>query len=621
MKRRVRVGPRLALLAGAALACGSEPPPPEPDAAATRALSAGRVVGFASEDGAAQVWRGIPFAAPPVGRLRWRAPRPPEPWEGVREATAFGSPCVQLAVGLTGRASGGVTGSEDCLFLNVFAPRFEPDAIPSGERRLPVMLWIHGGGNTIGSADLYDFGRLAVTQDVIVVAAHYRLGAFGWFRHPALHAVDESLDDRSGNYGTLDLVAALEWVRDEIAAFGGDRGRVTVFGESAGGRNVYTLLLSRRARGLFQRAIVQSGSLRNHSVAEAENYRDAAEPGHAFSSSEVALALLRRRGAESRAAARRRLDAMPDAEVEALLRGADPAELLSAFDGSRFAGMYRGPFLVRDGRVLPSVEPMVAFGAGAYNRVPTILGSNRDEQKLFLLFSHEAVRRVFGLPLWLADERHYELVAGYTSRMWKAAGVDAPARAMARVQRRDVFAYRFDWDEEPTVLWADFSALLGAAHVVEIPFLLGRLDLGPATRFVFDDENRPDAERLAEAMQSYWGAFAHDGAPGRGRGGALPLWEAWNPRSPDGVKFAVIDGEADGGIRMSSEIEREDALVAEVARDERFASPAERCEVYAVFVDRSLRFDESDYAAAEGGACRERPLPGAAPEPDGESAG
>jgi para-nitrobenzyl esterase len=153
------------------------------------------VVGFTNADGA-HVWRGIPTAQPPVGALRWRAPRPPEPWSGVRDATRFGAQCPQFSPAMScGAGEPEVVGSEDCLVANVFAPHFAPDEVPTGAARLPVMVWIHGGGNSLGSAEVYDFGRLAVSQNVVAVAVQYRLGVFGWFHHPALQEDGDSPDD------------------------------------------------------------------------------------------------------------------------------------------------------------------------------------------------------------------------------------------------------------------------------------------------------------------------------------------------------------------------------------------------------------------------------------------
>ena len=244
----------LALVAGCR---GRDATHPTPDKSLSRTTTSGEVVGFVGPYGSA-TWLGIPYAAPPVGDLRWRAPRPVSRWSGVREALVAGSPCVQYAGpfgGMENVSRGQPAGSEDCLFLNVYAPHA---STPTS--RLPVMVWIHGGGNTVGHAGFYDGGHLAERENVVVVMINYRLGPFGWFRHAALRADGTSDLERSGNFGILDQIRALEWVRDNIAGFGGDPGNVTVFGQSGGGGKVSTLLAMPAARGLFHRAIVMSGS-------------------------------------------------------------------------------------------------------------------------------------------------------------------------------------------------------------------------------------------------------------------------------------------------------------------------------------------------------------------------
>ncbi|MEM9177841.1 MAG: carboxylesterase family protein, partial [Myxococcota bacterium] len=193
------------------------------DSATRRVLAQGEVVGTTLEDGRVLAWKGLPFAAPPVGDLRWRAPQPPVAWEGVREALASGSMCTQL---------GGepVQGAEDCLYLDVFAPA---SVAEEGAALLPVMYWIHGGGNSMGSGDMMPPQALARDNGVVLVTINYRLGLFGWLSHDALRASAANPADASGNFGTLDIIRGLEWVQENIAQFGGDPGRVTIFGESA----------------------------------------------------------------------------------------------------------------------------------------------------------------------------------------------------------------------------------------------------------------------------------------------------------------------------------------------------------------------------------------------------
>ena len=601
------------MLAGA-IACGrGEPEPvPQADQASRRSLPVGEVVGYTTADGA-HAWRGLPFARPPTGELRWRAPERPEPWSGVRQALEFGASCVQFAGpmgGSDGAGAGDATGSEDCLYLNVFAPRFEAGAVPGGGERLPVMVWIHGGGNTIGDARLYEASVLAERERLIVVTLHYRLGVFGWLSHPALHGDGASAADRSGNYGTLDIVRALHWVRENIAAFGGDPGRVTVFGESAGGTNTYTLLLSPLGRSLFQRAIVQSGGLATSSMVEAQAYRDAAVPGHERSSGELLLTLL---VADGRASDRDRAKALvaslgPD-EIGVYLRAKSAPELLAAYSGERMGGMYSMPKLFRDGRVLPADPPLEVLARGDYNRVPTLVGTNRDETKLFAAFTSPHVRHLFGFPIAIKNGRMYDATTSYGTMMWKATGVDEPAAAMSRAQGASVFAYRFDWDDEPTVLWLDMGELIGAAHALEIPFVFGRLSLGPATRLVFDEDRRASDERLSRAMTSYWAQHAYTGSPGRGSGGDLPEWRPWSAAENPAGGFIVLDSDRDGGIRMSTDVLTRSAVLERVEDDDRLLDASERCEVYALFVERGGVLSVRQYEQIEGGACRAHPLP------------
>ncbi len=570
----------LLLLAALATACGrpASGPTPAADPGSLRATASGEVVGFAAEHGT-HAWRGIPFAAPPVGELRWRAPRGPEPWPEPREALDPGPACLQRAGfggGRDGADRGETTGSEDCLRLSVWAPRFDPGAVP-GADRLPVMLWIHGGGNSVGDAGPYDGSLLAGTQQVVVVTVQYRLGPFGWFRHASLRDGPTTATDRSGNYGTLDLIRGLRWVQENIAAFGGDPGNVTIFGESAGGANVYTLLLSPLASGLFHRAIVQSGGLRSRTPAQAEHFADDPEPGHARSSNEVLASLLVASGeASDPAEARAWIAARKPPEVAAFLRARTPDALLAAYEPWGDTGMIDAPTVFRDGTVLPSEPGQEALAAGDYNRVPVILGTNRDENKLFMSFDPRHVRTLFRLPLWPKDAGRYERQASYQSRMWKARGVDEPAVAMRAVQGPTVFAYRFDWDELPKVLFTDLASLVGAGHALEIPFVFGNFDWGRLNRFVWSEEAAPGRDALAGAMQSYWTQFAAAGDPGRGRDGSLPPWGAWGS-APGAPTFVVLDSAAGGGIRMSDTRLSMAGIVDEIAADRSFADDEERC--------------------------------------------
>ncbi len=560
----------------AALACGSGPAPRAgADFTSLRETPSGPVVGFTSPYGS-HAWLGVPYAQAPVGSLRWRAPRAHPTWSEPREALAFGASCVQFASELGGDLSadpGEPVGDEDCLFLNVYAPRQEGAA--TGPRR-PVLFWIHGGGNTIGTSAFYDGGRLAADEDVVVVTVNYRLGPFGWFRHASLRD-GASPEEQSGNFALLDLATALAWVRDHIAAFGGDPDNVTIFGESAGGHNVLMLYTSPVARGLFHRAIVQSGGTWTREPSWGENAIDAEPQGHPRSSTEIVLDRLEAQGlADDREQAKTALAGMKPTEIASFLRGQEPVDLLRSYDEGGI-GMYEMPMPFSDGVVLPADSIRAALERrGGHADVPIVLGTNRDEDKLFLYFDPDYVTQWFGFWPQVHDPDRFLLTAEYLSRQWKAIGVDELAEILAPQHPGRVFAYRFDWDEEPTVLGKDLGQLLGAAHGFEIPFVFGHWDLGPQTGLLFDDDNLPGREALSAAMRSYWSAFAANGAPGRGRDGVLPEWKAWDPGTA-GEKWMRLDATAEGGLTMAREVTTSGTVAQDLAEDERLPDAAARC--------------------------------------------
>lgn len=589
----------VSLLAVTVSGCTREVVRPRPvsDAATHRDTAFGPVVGFQNEYGS-HAWLGIPYAAPPIKDLRWRAPRKPAKWTGTLEALSFGSPCVQYAsrIGGVPGKPGDVVGSEDCLSLSIWAP-----AMTAGEarqQRLPVMLWIHGGGNTIGQSGFYNGGNLAASQQVVVVAINYRLGPFGWFRHASLREDDTTPAEQSGNFALLDMIAALEWVRDNIAGFGGDPQKVTIFGESAGGTNVYSLLLAPQARGLFHRAIAQSGGFFFSTPEQAESFTDAEPPGDTHSSSEVLLRLIQRdkiRGDRTGAKEHLALVRLPD--VARYLRNKSAAEILSAYEPTPL-GMIRMPTVTSDGTVIPQGDPLERFHrSDGYNQVPFMAGTNRDENKLFLFADPNLVRRWFWVIPRLRDERMYNLTAEYLSRMWKARGADEPAAAMRGAQGPSVFVYRFDWDEEPTVLGADLSVMLGAAHGFEIPFVFGHFDLGREGNMIFTEKNEPGRKELSQAMMSYWAQFAADGNPGRGRDGQQPEWLPWDDSGSTSPKYLVLDTRSDGGVRMSGDSITRTRLLDELARDNRLTTPKERCAIYRGLAEWSRGLTRKQYDA------------------------
>ena len=442
------------------------------------------------------------------------------------------------------------------------------------------MFFIHGGGNSIGDATVYDASRLAAENQVVVVTIHYRLGVLGWFTHPVLRDRAENTDDASGNFATLDMVRALEWVRDHIGTFGGDPQNVTIFGESAGGVNVFSLLLSPRAKGLFHRAISESGILTTLGMNEAERATDDPDlPGLPGSSTEVLLSLLQQEGeAADRAAAKEQLEGMSSEAIYSYLYSHSGEELIESFakGGAALGGMYFAPFVFRDGHVILDEDPLDAFAAGHHNKVPTILGTNRDENRLFYAFQSPHVSRIGGLPWRIRDKDRYQLMAEYGSNLWKATGADEPAVAMRAGQGASVYGYRFDWDEEPSLLWLDLAELIGAGHAIELLFVFGGTSSDLADSFFLEDVE--SAELLSKQMRSYWAEFARTGSPGRGQDGDLPEWPVWAAsNSGETPRFMVLDSSRDQGLQTSDQTLTAQGVMSAVAKDPRIESDEDRC--------------------------------------------
>lgn len=466
--------------------------------------SKGKVEG--TERGDVCVFRGVPFARPPVGDLRFRAPRPLDSWSGVRDTTSVGPRAMQVPnrafEALFGRPPKQPPIDEDCLNLNVWTPGLE-----GGPR--PVMVWIHGGGFTIGagSEPLYNGRFLASRGDVVVVTINYRLGAFGFLYMP-------DFADRDGepctNFGMLDQVAALEWVRDEIAAFGGDPGNVTLFGESAGAMSIGALMASPRASGLFRRAILQSGAAHNAlSIDQAQ--ANTAGLAEALGLEELTAARLRTIPAEDILRAQSSLEA---SDREKTREGQAM--------GLRFQPVFDGYFLRE--------KPIDAIRAGLSKDVSLLIGTMAEEWKLFAAMSpglakiseDEAARWIGWLVSSDGDAgRGRAMLQAYrdarkaggetteTFELFAAVQTDymfrIPADRLAEAQAAhlpQVFAYRFDW-RSPIA-----DGALGACHALDLPFVFGTHRLVPA--FVGEG---PDADALATTVGDAWVAFARTGNP------------------------------------------------------------------------------------------------------------
>jgi para-nitrobenzyl esterase len=490
------------------------------------------------------VWKAIPYAKPPVGDLRWKAPRDPEPWEGIREKTEFCSPCTQYDT----IRSGLIIGSEDCLYLNIWRPQ-------SDETNLPVYVWIHGGGNSIGAAAMEPgtYGaNLASKSNMVFVSMNYRLGPFGWFTHPALRSGETGDEtDDSGNYGTLDLIQALRWIHDNITAFGGDPGNVTITGESAGAINVLSLMISPMAENLFHRAMAQSGM----KVALPMSVGEA-------SAEEVLLKLLVNDGTvEDIAAADIYRQGMSDAEIEAYLRSKSAEELLACYEQMGF-GTILFPNIFRDGTVI-AADGFDTFRVGTYpNKVPIILGSTKEELKLFLFMD----------PSFAGKDELYQIVASYGSDFWKASGIDDVARELSSHEDQPgVYVYQFLWgvggDVGESPIPDPWGFKLGACHSLDVPFFLGNDTFnGLMTSWVFTEENRPGREALSDAMMAYVAQFVRTGDPDKPRAD-LPEWKPWT----DGIdqpKCILFDADGDVADIAMSTMELTISGVMETMRSE-----------------------------------------------------
>ncbi|MFC5219825.1 carboxylesterase/lipase family protein [Streptomyces coerulescens] len=456
----------------------------------------GWVRGTAVRDGG-RAFQGIPFAAPPTGELRWRPPRPAARWSGTRDATAPAHPCPQLP--LTLLPDGGpvlpgesnLTGStvEDCLYLNVRTP-----ARTHG-RPLPVLVWLHGGANAYGAGSDYDGVALAA-HGVVVVTVNYRLGALGFLAHPALSA--ESADRASGDYGLMDQQAALRWVRRNIDAFGGDRNRVTLAGQSAGSADTCLHIASPTAKGLFHRAIQQSGAC-------------AADGGL----TPLTLAAAERKGGVFAAS----VGCTDPLNAAGCLRSVPTTELIRATGTGAAAALWApntGP------RVLPRT-PQTAWAEGRVNAVPTLSGNTHDEYRYFTALyvdllgggpltpdSYAALIRLHHGARAAAVLNTYPASAYPSPNLaYSAVGTDqrfaCPARADSRLYgtRAPVYAYEFHDAQAPPFIPAPHTPQ-GAFHASELAYLFPTDALAPLT---------PAQRRLSATMTAYWARFAATGNP------------------------------------------------------------------------------------------------------------
>ncbi|MGV3487110.1 MAG: carboxylesterase/lipase family protein [Tuberibacillus sp.] len=449
----------------------------------------GRVQG--EKVGNVWVWKGIPYAKPPMGSLRFQPPEPPEKWEGIRGATEFGpvapQPNSEIMQFLGNRTD---NMSEDCLTLNTWSPGAD-------NKKRPVMVWIHGGAFIFGSGSspIYDGASFAELGDVVVVTINYRLGILGFLHLAEIGGADYAA---SGNCGILDQIAALRWVKENIESFGGDPDQITIFGESAGAMSVGILLTMPAAKGLFNQAILQSGAARNAISTE-----------KATKIAQKLLAVLE--------VDYKNLDKLKEIPIEKLIEASNLLPMMSLVP-------------VIDGKWIPRA-PEEALTAGVAKDITVLIGTNKDEYKLFSLFDPvlrnpdgDAVAKYLDTFLgsrWkkLSDEFDEPLTHALFDRIMTRVVFTAPALKLAEEQIKNgasVYMYRFDW-ETPV-----FNGGFGSCHALELPFVWNTYEKPGVTHLTGTGSERAS---IANRMHLAWIAFARSGNPNTDQ---LPHWPGYN---------------------------------------------------------------------------------------------
>lgn len=474
------------------------------DAAPTVRITQGALRGIAKPG--VEIFKGIPYGQPPVGALRWRPPVPAVRWNGVRDASVPAAACVQ-----SGDLPFAKRQSEDCLYLNVWRP-----AGTKAGAKLPVMVWIHGGGfvRGTGSAPQYDGSHVA-RRGVIQVTLNYRLGRLGFFAHPALTA--ENPKGPLGNYGLMDQIEALKWVRANIAAFGGNPGQVTIFGESAGGMAVNDLMVAPPARGLFVRAIAQSSGGRAPPMPIRGSAGQTAEG--------IGLIVANRLGVSGQ-----------DKAALAALR-ALPPEKFTVDSGRSFDGEIRSlpAFPMVDGKIMPEA-PLAAFAAGREAKVPFLIGANSFEASLVTEATEnpEAVLARTG-----ARDKLLAVYGGDVKRASQNYTTETtmvePARALARLHARNgqpTWLYHFSYVPQ---VWRDKYP--GLPHAGEIPYVFNTIrDYETTIEYGRAPPATAEDLPIADAAIAYWTQFGKQGDPGNAGG---PAWPRLTATADDLMEFAI----------------------------------------------------------------------------------
>lgn len=531
------------------------PAPPPADGPMVRQTTAGKIEGV--DDGATSgtyYWKGVPFAQPPVGALRWRAPVAPEAWGGIRPATKFGNACLQIgrifSPGLNntydatiGTNLGKPVGSEDCLFVNIWRPATD-------EKNLPVLLFVHGGSNISGyTADpLYDGAKLAKAANAVVITASYRLGILGFLNMPQLKPGGTAGDD-SGNFALLDNMAALRFIQNNVANFGGDPGNVTLSGESAGATNLLSVMTSPMAKGLFHKAFEMSGG-----ISLASNLPPGTLPSLSPASTSLAQGaailekLLVADGTSADAtAAKAYIATRTPEQIAEYLRAQDGGKMLGTVVAAGLGSV--GP--IPDGTVIP-VDPIGAIAADQYLKVPMLAGNTRDEGKLFasllgtigfptsgwivndaqrfsLMFNFDPdaaptltvndIIDPFYLPVDKLGTGYNAATALVTKGLFEANRSNLLDTMKTR--QSNIWHYRLDWSQEA----APWNDVYGASHAFDLPFVFGNFGPSVLSNVMGGKANEKGRLALSNAVMASIGAFMRKGDPNTPELGAT--WAPW----------------------------------------------------------------------------------------------
>ena len=498
----------------------------------------GNYLGIEAKD--LYVFKGIPYAEPPVGALRWRAPRDVEYLDAIIDASEFKNECVQPKDNSSIFNRNLSTGDEDCLYLNIYVPKNQNSL---NKNKFPVMYWIHGGSNIWGAGSDYDFSNLAASQQVIVVTINYRLGLFGWFASPFFAETAEGLD-KSYNFGHLDIIKGLEWVNQNISSFGGDKNNVTIFGESAGGSNTLTMIASPLAEGLFHKAISQSGYVSSYSAEYAESISE-------LSSKNIF--------AED-------IKYLTDSnEIVDYLQGLTQTEVYEKYIATAEKYVYPiTPITIRDGIVIPKEGVYKALEKTDPNLV-VVAGTNKDEMNYWFVYSEYFYDTSFEIRRTLKrSEANLRSWNKYRSAIWRYRGAEEPLRRMSK-SNDNLYSYRLDWDEEDDGIFGDYSLFVGAAHGIDIPFIANSFDMEQIPWYIknilFPESTAEGRDALSALMMRYWGNIAKYGDPN------VFVPQKWEKFTASDNQMIILDNPQDPNFGMVTNPVMPKTLLKEIESD------------------------------------------------------